>query len=113
MKKYEKYGYENPMVMMEQNPELFVQYYDEGAKEMQKRSASDKVLNETKQNYDNYKKEYEKVTRDYVDELLGEYSKAESKDENAIKFNKNTNEISKQTLGERLTIEIMRNHNML
>lgn len=100
-------GKEFSQLMAAGDAEGIAKYMEAGKKYAQ----SEEVINEykkSKERLDKAQRAYEKKGREFVDDLLGEYGKMESKNPMSISYNIKTGKISQQTLADRAAYELYR-----
>lgn len=107
-------GYTFKDALESEDVERIVRYLEVG-KEFSKSEVSKLGLDSagkkyamSKKAYDEASRQYEKAGMDFINKLLGDAASEESKSSMAIKVNMTTGEVSKQTLGDRATYEMLR-----
>lgn len=85
-----------------------MRYYAEGADMMEKMSANDPIMKQTKKDWEEYSKKYEKEVNEFLKGYMGEYGDMPSQDPMALSYNTKTGEMGQQSLRNRVAIEMLR-----
>lgn len=86
----------------------FGEYYSEGIKKMQEVSKNDKKLSKYATKRLEASRLYEKETREFMEDLLGELGKEKTPWKELVKVNTKTGKVETQTLVDRAVAEMLR-----
>ena len=89
------------------SPEQQAKYYSDGI-QMFKDRASKEDFQQLLSKYEEFSKEYEKQSRKFIEDLMGDYGNVPLKSEWAVKYNYLTKEFSKQTISDLAAIELLK-----